>query len=125
MLDISQKRKIRSVMYHKATLVSLFLLVVLFAHSTWVVYQKKRASSELKNTSLVAVVTLEARDRELNSKIQTLETEPGIEAEIRSKFTVAKNGENMVVVVEDTATPNSTSTPSRNFLQRVWTFLFE
>ena len=125
MLDISQKRKIRSVMYHKATLATLCLLVLLFAHSTWVVFQKKRASEELKNGSLQAVAILLARDTELKSRIDRLETEPGIEEEIRSKFTVAKNGENMVVVVEDAPTAMSTTTPDSGFLQKIWHFFFK
>lgn len=124
MLDISQKRKIRSVMYHKATLITLFILVLLFAHSTWVVYQKKRVSEELKNGSLQTVAVLEARDAELKSRINRLQTEPGIEEEIRSKFTVAKNGENMVVVVEDTTPTASTTPPNPSFWQKIWHFFF-
>ena len=125
MLDISQKRKIRSVMYHKATLATLFILVLLFAHSTWVVYQKKEKSEELKNISRQNVATLEARDAELKQRIQTLQTEPGIEAEIRSKFTVAKDGENMVVVVDGAPATTSTTTPTDSFFQKIWTFLFK
>jgi uncharacterized membrane protein YhiD involved in acid resistance len=125
MLDISQKRKIRGIMYHKATLITLFILVLLFAHSTWSVYQKKRASEELKNVSLQNVATLLARDKELKNKIQGLQTEPGIEAEIRSKFTVAKNGENMVVVVEDTSTTTGEEMSDPGFWQKIWDFLFK
>jgi len=112
-------------MYHKATLATLCVLVLLFTHSTWVVYQKKRTSEELKNSSLQTVATLLARDTELKSRIDRLETEPGIEEEIRSKFTVAKNGENMVVVVEDAPTATSTTTPGSNFLQKIWHFFFK
>lgn len=99
MLDIQQKRKLRSFMYHKATLSLLFLMVLVFIHSTWVVYKKKVESEELMNISKERVKSLKEREVDLNQKISRLDTEVGIEEEIRSKFSVTKDNENMVVVV--------------------------
>ena len=42
---------------------------------------------------------LRKRDSDLDEKINRLDTEVGIEEEIRSKFSVTKENENMVVVV--------------------------
>jgi len=110
MLDIQQKRKVRSVAYHPVTLVLLGILVVFFAHSTWAVWQKKRDSAELKNISAASLSDLEARDTELRANIANLQTDNGVEAEIRSKFNVAKPGENMVVVVDNSSTTLQTAT---------------
>lgn len=99
MLDIQQKRKLRSFMYHKVTLSLLFLMVLVFIHSTWVVYKKKVESEELMNISKERVISLKEREVDLNQKISRLDTEVGIEEEIRSKFSVTKDNENMVVVV--------------------------
>lgn len=66
---------------------------------------KKRESVELMNTSASRLSELEARDAELQSKIQKLGTVSGVEEEIRAKFSVAKESENMVIIVrEDKAT---------------------
>ncbi len=102
MLDIQQKRKLRFFMYHKFTLGALFLLVLVFVHSTWVVYKKKTESESLMNISKQRVSTLRNRESDLNEKISRLDTEEGIEEEIRSKFTVTKDSENMVVIVPNT-----------------------
>ena len=112
MLDFHQKRKVRSVIYHKVTLVVLAVLVVIMARSTWVVYQKQVESEEIKKVSLQNTNELRQRDNNLTTKIERLETQPGIEEEIRSKFSVVKDRENMVVVVEN-QNPEVSTTSNR------------
>jgi cell division protein FtsB len=109
MLDIQQKRKLRSVMYHKVTVSVLFLFVLLSIHSTWSVYKKKRESEEMKSISLANVIELRDRNEALQDKINRLDTPAGVEEEIRSKFSVAKENENMVVIV-----PDSSSSSTKN-----------
>lgn len=120
MLDFHQKRKVRAVMYHRATLIVLSILVLLSIHSVWSVYQKKSTSEQAKEVALRRTEELRARDSELKSNIERLQTTRGIEEEIRSKFTVAKNGENMVVVVDDSKV--GTSTTQRGFWRKIRDF---
>ena len=108
-------------MYHKITLVILFIFVILALHSTWSVYKKKRESEKMKNISLIHVKELQSRDAELKLKIERLSTPTGLEEEIRSKFSVAKDNENMVVVVEDQNT-EATTTPKVSFWQKIFNF---
>ena len=107
-------------MYHKATLISLGILVLFFIHSTWLVYQKKIASEELKVASLQNVSELQLRNKELESKISRLSTPAGVEEEIRSKFTVAKENEAMVIVVDDNSQNMSTTSQKQSFWQKIW-----
>ncbi len=122
MLDFHQKRKVRAVMYHRVTLIILSVLVLLAIHSTWSVYQKKSVSEEMKNVALKHAEELRLRNRELKSNIDRLQTPTGIEQEIRSKFTVAKTGENMVVVVPDDNSGASTTNAYTSFWQKIWHF---
>lgn len=101
MLDFHQKRKVRSLMYNRITLAILFVILVIVMHSTWVVYRKKVESEEMKNISLKSTEALRARNAELQYKIDRLSTRQGIEEEVRSKFSVAKDNENMVIIVQD------------------------
>lgn len=105
MLDIQQKRKFRNIIYHRITLGLLFVLVLLAVNSTWRVYLKKSESIAMREASTRRLNELEVRDQELDSKIKKLATVSGVEEEIRSKFSVAKENENMVIIVrEDLAT---------------------
>ncbi len=123
MLDIQQKRKLRAVMYHKYTLVVLSLVLVFFIHSTWVVYAKKIESENLVVLSKDRLHSLKSREEDLTNKIDRLNTEAGIEEEIRSKFSVTKDNENMVVVVQDKENQTSTTTPKIGFWQKIKNFL--
>ena len=122
MLDFHQKRKIRSIMYHRITLVALSVLVLIILHSTWVVYKKEQESEEMKNVSLEQVKELRQRNDELTSKIDKLATVSGVEEEIRSKFSVVKDNENMVVVVPDKDSEASTTGSKISFWRKIWSF---
>lgn len=114
MLDIQQKRKLRFFVYHRFTLGALFIFVLVMTHSTYQVYKKKQESEGLLRVSEDRVDLLRKRDTDLNEKINRLDTDVGIEEEIRSKFSVTKENENMVVVVPKdekvaTSVPESSS----------------
>jgi len=119
MLDIQQKRKLRTLMYHRITLVVLALVVAVFLHSTWAVYSKKEESKLLMNSSKESLVKLKDRESQLSDKISRLDTEEGIEEEIRSKFSVAKDNEAMVVVVEGSEKATSSGKEKQSFWQKV------
>ncbi len=101
MFDIQQKRRFRSFIYNRVTLGFLFVLVIIMLHSTWKVYLKKRESVSMRDSSTVRLQELESRNEELDLKIKKLSTTSGVEEEIRSKFSVAKDRENMVIVVRE------------------------
>ena len=123
MLDLAQKRKVRSVIYNRATIAVLLVVTALFLHSTYSVYKKKEESEKLKNISLQYKNSLEKRYNEMNSQIENLQTETGIEAEIRSKFNVAKDNESIVVIVDDdNSTSSKATTTPTGFWQKIRNF---
>jgi len=120
MLDFQQKRKLRSIMYHRTTLIVLGLLLLVMLRSTWIVFEKKSETEQEKNASSKHVAELEARDRELKSQITDVQTASGIEAEIHSRFNVVKDKENIVVLVDDSSTSTASSTTSGGFWAGFW-----
>lgn len=122
MLDYGQKRKFRNFLYNRYILGFLGLLVILAIHSTWNVYQKQRESIALLRVAQEQSSVLKAREQELQTKIANMQTEQGMEEEIRSKFNVAKPGENVVVVLEQSSSTTSTSTTTISFWQRILNF---
>lgn len=105
-------------MYHKATLGVLFIIVILLLHSTWSVYKKKRSSEEMRDIVSSRVTDLRQRKADLDSKIDKLATISGVEEEIRSKFSVTKGDETMVVVLPRENEKVSTSTEKVSFWQK-------
>ncbi len=110
MLEFQDKRKLKRWAYSKPAIGVLFLLLLFLAHSTWGVYQKKleseanllRVSNELN--------ALVKREGTLGADIGKLQTSQGVEAEIRNRFQVAKEGEHVALIVDkDKAGANNTS----------------
>lgn len=77
------------------------------------------------------VEDLKNRKSELEATVRRLQTEAGIEEEIRNKFPVQKQGENTVMIVEEQAkadnlTANSPSGFFQNlprFFRGIWQFV--
>lgn len=123
MLDIQQKRKLRGVMYHQYTLVALSILVLISLHSTWSIYKKKSESVLLVEASKERLTELQMREKELKEKIDKLNTEQGIEEEIRSKFNVTKENESVVIIVENKEKEASTTVEKLGFWQKIKNFI--
>ncbi len=123
MLDFQQKRKIKSVLYNKVTIGILFVILVAFVHSTWGVYQKKVESEGMLELSEQNTEVLRERQRELDMKIERLNNGEGIEEEIRSRFSVAKEGESMVVILEDVDNFEEKEAEKQNLWQKIKEFI--
>jgi len=123
MLDFQQKRKIRSFFYNRVTLGLLLLVVLWSAHSTWGVYQKKVESEKMMELSIKHVEGLRERQGELNTKIEGLNSSEGVEEEIRSRFSVAKEGESVVILLEDREDTEQNTEKSTSIWQKVREFV--
>lgn len=119
MLDFQQKRKVRSLMYNRITIGILSVVILIVLHSTWVVYRKKVESERMKQNSLKNVESLRARDNELQEKIDRLSTKQGIEEEVRSKFSVAKDDENIVIIVQDETASTGEKIKKQSFWDKI------
>lgn len=122
MLDFQQKRKVKSFMYNRITIGILFVVMLLTLRSTWSVYQKQMESQSLKEISEKKFAELELRKKEINDKIQALNTTEGLEREIRSKFNVVKENENMAVILDEANSDNYNATTTKSFWQKVKNF---
>lgn len=104
MFDFHEKRKIRQIVYSKVFIGFLLILSVLIAHSAYERYRVEREMAEKRDQKAEELQKLQERATVLASKISHLENERGIEAELRSRFDVAKEGEQVVVILDEKAT---------------------
>jgi cell division protein FtsB len=120
MLDFQQKRKVRKILYSKVTLCIVVLLVLLLVHSTYGVYQKEKLSATALTETANEYNSLKDRETMLNSEISKLNTDAGLEEEIRSKFSVAKPGETVVTVLGGSGNATSAANASsKGFWQSI------
>lgn len=105
--------------YSLPTLIGLFIVVILLARATWGVYGKEQESRNNLAAVHAEFETLQKRQSLLKEETDKLNTQEGIEEEIRQKFQVAKPGESLLVVV-DKPLPESTEDKDKGILSKIW-----
>ncbi|MFA6392876.1 MAG: septum formation initiator family protein [Candidatus Paceibacterota bacterium] len=82
-------------------LIVLFCVLILFIYNIIGLIEKERETTEKKNVILSNIETLRNREKILSNDIEKLKTEEGVEETIRDKYQVVKEGEKMVVIVDE------------------------
>ena len=100
MLNFKEKRIVKRFLYSKITITLLALMLVFLFNSSWGVYKKAKIAYENKERVSENLMELQEREEALLANIVKLKTDRGIESEIREKFGVVKNGEEVVVIVD-------------------------
>lgn len=103
MIPFQERKKLRKILYAKATLGVLFVLSVIVARGAWQVYQKAAIARAERVEAESSLGELVSRTKGLEESIDRLKSERGVEEEIRQKFTVARPGEEVVIVVDETS----------------------
>lgn len=100
-MDFHEKRKFKRLLYSKITLIILGLIVIWLSFVVWSMYEKER-DTRLKRIEQREILNeLEGRESSLREEIERLSTERGIEEEVRSKFEVGKDGEEIIIIVDN------------------------
>ncbi len=123
MFDFHQKRKLRAVFESRITWTILLILSCLMIVSAYDRYQIARDMADRRLEAESEKERLVERKTELEADVEYLSNERGSEAEMRRQFDVARDGEQVVIIVEDETTTDpveATSTPPERPWYRFW-----
>ena len=125
MIPFQERKKIRKILYSKASLFVLFLILIFTVDGAWNIYQKAKIARAERDVAARALADVQVRKAELESSLAKLQSEGGVEADVREKFTVVKPGEDVVVVVDDNIkkSENSETGDSTGLWARITSFL--
>lgn len=106
-------------------LIVLFCVLILFIYNIIGLIEKERETTEKKNVILSNIETLRNREKSLSNDIEKLKTEEGVEETIRDKYQVVKEGEKMVVIVDEeekgaSITPQETKHGFIEWIKRIF-----
>ncbi len=108
-MEIFQKKnRFRRFLESVPFLVLFGVVLLFFAYNIMVLANKAIDTANNKKTAEEKVSELKKMQADLEENIEKLKTEKGVDESIRDKFGLAKEGEEMVVIVEDKA--NATQT---------------
>jgi cell division protein FtsB len=104
-------------------LVTVLLAVLALAAGSgvWGAYKKERESAELRREAEVQLADLVARNEQIEAKLAHLETARGKEETLRERYELGKEGEHLIVIVNEPAPAAPAPEPSvLDRLRGVW-----
>ena len=107
MLNFYQKRSWRTVLYSPITLTFLMMIFLYLAYVTYNRYVIEREMSSRQLDAENELKTLEQRRDTLQKKVDYLSNDRGIEAEMRRNFDVAREGEKVIIILDDEIATNN------------------
>lgn len=111
MLQFYQKRSLLNWCHSPLVLVLLAGACIWLAISVFERYTIEREMAARRAVAEADVAALEARKSALEERVQYLSHERGIEAEMRRNFDIAKPGEEVVIILDNSEEPPSDLTP--------------
>jgi len=100
-VEVRKTQKVlRRIMRSYITITVLLVVFMFITHGAWEVYKKARTAKIERDRTLSELVDLRDRKESLEHGSGDLQTEYGIETEIREKFSVAKEGEEVVIIID-------------------------
>jgi len=110
MQEFRRKKLIKSLFFSYGTLLLLFILIVLMGRSVFERFTVEREMSMRRIEAERELKELRLRAAALESQVDYLEDDRGMEAEIRSRFDVVKEGEQVVIILDDENSQKATET---------------
>lgn len=101
MREFSRKRQIWKKLYSIPFIIILFIILFFLVKGVWGIFKKSQYSERQKAAVESELVELQQKKQSIEERIHRLQTETGKEEEVRSKFDVAREGEKLIVIVEE------------------------
>ena len=101
MFEFYEKRRIKRFIYSKGFFGVLGVVVLLMSYAAYGAYEKMQGTIERSAALSAQVAELQGRAISLEEDIERLNDPRGIESELRSRYEVGWEGEEVIVLVED------------------------
>jgi cell division protein FtsB len=120
MLPFQERKKFRKILYSKASILVLLVALVLVSRGAWQVHEKAAIARTERNESARMLADLQDRNSALETSLVRLKSDQGIEDEVRQKYAVARPGEEIVIVVDESSkkSKNGDEALQKSFWQR-------
>jgi cell division protein FtsB len=120
MRELQNRQKLRRKMYSIPVLLFLLLVAVFTSKGAYNILIKERQSAKEVVVLSEKIGALAEREEKLKYEVETLETDSGIEEEIKSKFNLARAGEHVALIVEKGDIDASTTPEGGSWWKRFW-----
>lgn len=120
MKELRQKQIVKRRLYSTPALIILLVITGLIIHSTYKIVRKYQESANYVDALKQKATDLAEREIQLKGDITRLGTDEGIDAEIKEKFNVSKEGERVAIIVDRADNSSNTATSTLHWWKRLW-----
>ena len=128
MREFQQKHIVRTLFYSKATMLVLFLLIILLIRSVVELNAKRVEVNEKKEEVVKERKELEKKVGDAEKQVEFIKSDRGFEAYVRTTYPVVKEGEGVIVIYDDnknSVTKVRTEITAREKIDLWWKKVFE
>ncbi len=125
MSNFQNKKTQRNIFYSFPFLVFLAVILLFSIFGVVRFLIKMNETSKNRNIAENKVAELEKSKQKLTEDIESLKTDRGLEENIREKFGLAKEGEGLIVVVDDKNAEVPFPKPKGNWFTNLWNNWFK
>ena len=125
MKNFQKKSRLKVFFESPAVLLLLFILILFFIWNMIGFIGKMRDTVNNRKIAENKIIELEKNKANLSKEIDKLKTDEGVEESIRDKFGLARDGEQMIVIVDDKDTKHIENTPENKGFFSFFTDLFK
>ena len=125
MRNFQEKNKFKNFMRSKPVLILLTIILIAFVWNIVNLSVKLQETYKNKNIEQEKISDLENRKAKLSTDIDKLNTDKGKEEVIRENFGMVKDGENVVVIVDDKNATDGESKPKTGGIINFFKNLFK
>lgn len=100
MKEYKNKKNLKRRIYSKFVIFVFIVIIIILVRGTWGIYQKSKQSAQNLNVAKEKLEKLRDRQNSVADRVGSLRSEPGIEEEIRTRYDVAKEGEEIIIIVQ-------------------------
>ncbi len=127
MAQLNHKKSFEKIFYSRFVLVFFIVALIFFVKSVYSIAKKDHVLNNDKKNDEATLSALVDHKNSLTNNLNKLSTNAGIEENIRDKYRVVKDGEGLVVIVDNDPKTDNTATasnalPQKTFWQSIKSF---
>lgn len=99
--SFKKRKRVKRFLGSRVAIFALLLIVIFLSRATWNVLQKERETKSTLEDVKSRQEDLSSQEIFLTSEIGRLQTEEGIEEEVRDRYGLAHSDERVIILVDD------------------------
>jgi cell division protein FtsB len=119
MRNFQQNRGVNNVLHSRPVLLVLFILLLFFIWGVFSFIIKMETTRENRKIAENKLIELKKDKEKLSADIARLGTGDGVEESIREKFALVKEGEGVIVVIEDKSITTENLNTKKGFFAHI------